>query len=195
MLSDGFHARVRLVASPRALLADQESWDLPLLLETIEETQHTLWVQLLSLDVTGRDGEPFPALADALHRAAARGVDVRLLLADWCKREGTIEGLQALERVPGIEVRLVSLPESREGPIPYARVVHAKYLVADGQRAWLGSGNWGRDYFYASRNVGIVAEGAGFAARLADFFLDGWRSAYAETVDPSAHYEPPRIGD
>ena len=130
---------------------------------------------------------------DALRRAAGRGVDVRLLLADWCRRTGTIDRLQALQRVPGIEIRLVTLPPSSAGFIPYARVVHAKHLAVDGRRAWLGTSNWSRDYFHASRNVGILVEGAPFARRLARFFLDGWDSAYAVTVDPEAGYDPPRI--
>jgi len=67
--------------------------------------------------------------------------------------------------------------------------------VADGRRAWIGTSNWERGYFHASRNVGLLVEGRSSGERLQRFFADVWDSAYAEEVDPDATYEPPRIGD
>ncbi len=192
----GDHATVRLVASsPDGLGVDESAWNLAAILRLLDGARDTAWVQLLSYDAVDRDGRPWPVIDDALRRAAARGVDVRLLLADWCKRAGTIDRLQALQRVPGIEIRLVTLPPSSTGFIPYARVVHAKHLIVDGRRAWLGTSNWSRDYFDVGRNLGVIVEGASFARRLERFFLDGWQSEYATTVDPDARYEPPRIAE
>jgi phosphatidylserine/phosphatidylglycerophosphate/cardiolipin synthase-like enzyme len=68
-------------------------------------------------------------------------------------------------------------------------------MVVDGARAWIGTSNWERDYFYESRNVGLVVEGAAFAQKLDRFFKDDWTSPYAALVDPCAMYEPPKIGD
>ncbi len=117
---------------------------------------------------------------------------VELLVADWSKKKWTIEGLQSLQCMPRIDVKLVSIPEHSSGFIPFARVVHAKYLVADGQRAWLGTSNWGRDYFHSSRNVGLVVDGPAFASQLDSYFEDLWNSEYAELVEPGATYEAPR---
>jgi hypothetical protein len=65
----------------------------------------------------------------------------------------------------------------------------------DGARAWVGTSNWERDYFYASRNVGLVIEGGPLPARLDAFFADNWGSTLAEAVDPSRTYAPPRVAE
>jgi len=152
-------------------------------------------VQLLTYRSTDRNGHYFPTLENALRSAAARGVQVQLLLADWCKRSGTIEGLQSLQCLPNLDVRLVTIPAWSGGFIPFARVVHAKYLVVDGRAAWLGTSNWEQDYFYSSRNVGVILDGGDIPPRLDAYFLNGWSSAYAEGVDPAATYTAPRIGE
>ena len=194
VVQDGDTLLVTPVFSPQAGLLDERLWDLPRLLELLDSAQHTVRVQLLTYRSVGRDSTYFSALESALRAAAARGVQVQLLLSDWCKRRGTIEGLQSLQAVPGIDVRLVTIPPWSGGFIPFARVIHAKYLVVDGRALWLGTSNWEKDYFYDSRNVGVIVEG-GLARRLERFFLDSWKSPYAADVDPCAHYEPPRIGE
>jgi phosphatidylserine/phosphatidylglycerophosphate/cardiolipin synthase-like enzyme len=131
-------------------------------------------------------------LEEALLRAARRGVAVELVVSHWCKRPGCIEGLQRLARVPHVTVKLITIPEAKEGFIPYARVAHAKYLVVDDASAWIGSSNWERDYFDKSRNVGMIVRGGSLPARLGRFFDDNWRSPYVETVDPAARYASPR---
>jgi phosphatidylserine/phosphatidylglycerophosphate/cardiolipin synthase-like enzyme len=193
LLCEGDTVRVTPAFSPRDWLPDESLWDLPQIVRLIDTAEKSVRVQLLSYRAVGRDGSYFDDLESALRRAAARGVEVRLLLADWCKRAGTIEGLQSLEPLPGIEVRLVTIPPWSGGPIPYARVIHAKYLVVDGRRAWLGTSNWEKSYFHTSRNVGLVIEGGRIPAHLDRFFLDGWESPYASPVDPCAVYEPPVI--
>lgn len=179
---------VTLVASPKALLPDGIRWDLPALRTLLGLARRTIRVQLLSY----RAGD-WTELEDPLRDAAARGVRVELLLADWAKREQTIGGLQQLARIPNVEIRLVTIPEHAGGFIPFARVVHAKLLVVDGRRAWLGTSNWERAYFYASRNVGLVIEDPAVAARIAAWSDATWSSSYATRVDPDAKYTAPRI--
>jgi phosphatidylserine/phosphatidylglycerophosphate/cardiolipin synthase-like enzyme len=105
-----------------------------------------------------------------------------------------IGGLESMSLVPGITVKLITIPQWSGGFIPYARVAHAKYLVVDGERAWIGTSNWERSYFYQTRNVGLILDGASLAGRLDRFFADGWNSPYATAVDPCASYAPPRVG-
>jgi phosphatidylserine/phosphatidylglycerophosphate/cardiolipin synthase-like enzyme len=181
------------VFSPKDWLPDPRSWDLPRLIELVDGAKSSLRVQLLTYKMTGR--EYWNELESALRRAANRGVSVQLLVADWCKRKGTIEGLQSLEVLPNFEIKLITIPQWSGGFIPYARVAHAKYMVVDGTRAWIGTSNWEKDYFYESRNVGLVVDGAAFAQKLDRFFRDDWTSPYAALVDPCAMYEPPKIGD
>jgi phosphatidylserine/phosphatidylglycerophosphate/cardiolipin synthase-like enzyme len=189
----GDTVRVTPVYSPQGYLPDPASWDLPKLVRLIDGAKRSVRVQLLTYKAKGRDGSTFPELEEALKRAAGRGVKVELLVADWSKRKGTIEGLQALHSPPGLTVKLVTIPQWSGGFIPFARVVHAKYLVVDGEAAWVGTSNWERDYFTQSRNVGVIVEGAAFASQLERFFADTWGSPYAEEVDPKATYTPPDV--
>lgn len=184
-----------LVSSPRDLLASGAQWDLPQLVRLVDGAREHVRVQLLTYKMVTRDAGYWDPLEAALRRAAARGVKVELLVADWCKRKGTIEGLQSLEPLENVSVKLVTIPQWSGGFVPFARVVHAKYLVVDGARAWIGTSNWERDYFYASRNVGLVVEDTSFAGQLERFFASGWSSAYATPVDPCATYTAPKIGD
>lgn len=202
--ADGFPLRVgdgasafaiTPVYSPAALAPDPRLWDLPRIVALIDGAKTTVRVQLLTYRMTNRDGTYFEEIENALRRAAARGVKVQLLLADWCMRKGTIEGLQALEPLANVEVKLVTIPQDSAGFVPFARVIHSKYLAVDGRAAWIGTSNWEKDYFEESRNVGLVIEGGTVPSRLDAYFLDGWNGAYAKAVDPCATYTVPRIGE
>lgn len=192
-LDSAVRERITPVYSPRDLAPDPALWDLPRIVSLIDGAKRSVRVQLLTYKMGGRNGEYFDELESALRRAALRGVSVQLLVADWCMRKGTIDGLQSLEPLTNVEVKLVTIPQWSGGFVPYARVVHAKYMVVDGANAWVGTSNWERDYFYESRNVGLIVTGGPFAARLERFFADGWGSSYAVAVDPCAKYEAPRI--
>ncbi len=183
------------VYSPAALAPDPRLWDLPRLVAQIDAAKQTVRLQVMTYRMTGRGGEYFEELESALRRAAARGVKVQLLCADWCQRKGTIDGLQALEPLTNVEVKLVTIPQASEGFVPFARVVHAKYLVTDSRAAWVGTSNWEKNYFHSSRNVGLMIEGGDVPPRLDTFFLEGWNGPYAKPVDPCATYVAPRIGD
>jgi phosphatidylserine/phosphatidylglycerophosphate/cardiolipin synthase-like enzyme len=165
------------------------------LVRWIDGARTSVRVSLLTYRTVGRDREYWDELESALRRAAARGVSVRLLAADWSKRAGTIEGLQSLEPLPDLEVKLVTIPAHSSGHIPYARVLHAKCMAVDGERVWIGTSNWERDYFEHSRNASVFGEGAALAVRVERFFDELWGSPYACAVDPGAKYEPPRVGD
>lgn len=184
---------VRPVYSPKGWLPDEAQWDLPQLVSLIDGAKKTVRIQLLNYKAGDYEGNYFDTLEDALRRAALRGVTVQLMVADWSMKSGTIEGLQSLEPLKNVEVRLVSIPEWSGGFIDFARVVHAKYLVVDGDKSWLGTSNWSGDYFTQSRNVGLIVEGAPFGASLERFFATGWQSAYARAVEPGkTDYRAPR---
>lgn len=188
-------ARVEARFSPLAGVPGEAWWDLPELVERIDGAQRTLRLQLLTYKMIGRDKQYFAELENALRRAAARGVKVQLLAADWGKRKGTVEGLQSLEPLDNFEVRFVTIPAHSSGHIPFGRVLHAKTLVADGGRLWLGTSNWERDYFEQSRNASVFVDGGALPARVAQLFDELWSSPYAYPVDPAAKYEAPRYGE
>jgi phosphatidylserine/phosphatidylglycerophosphate/cardiolipin synthase-like enzyme len=186
------HGPITLVASPRDLLPAGVGWDLPRIVELLDAATATITFEALTYHA-GADGAPWDELEAPLVRAAARGVHVELLLADWSKRPHTITGLQKLARIRNIAVRLTTIPAWSGGFLPFARVSHAKALVVDGKHGWLGTSNWEKDYFYKSRNVGVLIDDPAIAAELARFFATLWDSGYAVPVDPDATYTPPRI--
>ncbi|MEZ6020023.1 MAG: phospholipase D-like domain-containing protein [Planctomycetota bacterium] len=78
---------------------------------------------------------------------------------------------------------MATIPEHPAGTSP-ARVIHAKYLVADREMAWVGSSNWDPRYFFDSRNAGVMLRGSGIADRLERFFRTNWSSPYVREVQP-----------
>ena len=180
-------AEITLLASPKGFLPDEKLWDLPGLVELIDSARRSVRVQLL----TYRGGAELPELEGALLRAAARGVEVQLLLSDWELRSKTLEPLRALD--PRIAVRILTIPPASGGFIPFARVAHAKYCVVDAARGWVGTSNWERDYFYKSRNVGLLVDGGEVPGQLESFFAGNWASRYAAPFDRAGEYRPPRI--
>jgi phosphatidylserine/phosphatidylglycerophosphate/cardiolipin synthase-like enzyme len=169
----------RAVASPRGWLPDESTWDLPQLVALLDGAKTSIHLQVLTYKAASRDGSPFTELDAALRRAAARNVAVELLVSDWNRKPEARPSVDALATVPGITVRYLTIPPASSGPIPFARVAHAKYLVLDGVRAWVGTSNWEGDYFLRTRNVGVILEKGPIPARLELIFRDGWTSAYA----------------
>jgi phosphatidylserine/phosphatidylglycerophosphate/cardiolipin synthase-like enzyme len=184
--------QVTPVMSPVEYLPDPTLWDLPRIIALIDGAKTTVRVQLLTYALTSRDGTYWDEIDRALRAAAARGVEVEVLLSDWQMRSYLIPWVQSLAVVPHVAVRLVTIPEWSGGFIPYARTIHSKVVVVDGQAAWLGTSNFGEDYFHQSRNVGLIVEGAAFAAELDAWFVGTWTSSYASPIDPVRKYTAPR---
>ncbi|MFO7654274.1 MAG: phospholipase D-like domain-containing protein [Candidatus Krumholzibacteriia bacterium] len=181
-----------LGASPPQALPPGVPWDEPLLVHLLDGARRRIRVQLLSYNPSDRDGGYWAVLDDALRRAAARGVDVQMILADWSQRESMLVYVQSLAVLPRIEIRFTSIPPWSGGFVPFARVEHAKYVTVDDERCWLGTSNWSGGYFRESRNLSLFLEGEGACAVPDAFFEQSWNSAYAATVDPCGRYTPPR---
>ncbi len=194
--NDAEPVALSLVASPRGHLERARDWDLPQLVDAIDGAREQVRVQLLSFDNRALEGaRRFNELDAALRRAAARGVRTRLMVAHWSTAEDRVAPLRELQRVPGLEVSFVTIPAHSAGFIPFARVIHSKFLVVDARLAWVGTSNWAREYFYGSRNVGLLVRGEAFARRLARLFDDLWDSSLATRLDPDARYPAPRVAE
>lgn len=194
-VEDGETALLTPTMSPKGLVPCPSLWDEPHLVSLIDGARKEVSVQLLTYRPVTRAGEYYDVLEGALRRAAARGVRVRLLLANWCLRPTTRPYLESLGLFPGIEVRLLAVPPWSKGFVPFSRVAHAKYLVVDAERSWIGTSNWEKDYFHGSRNVGLVVENPRIGGILAGFFRDGWDSPYAFPLRPGVEYPMPRVGE
>ena len=166
-------------------------WDLPLLIDLIDAAESDIRLHLLTYTPVS-NGLYHPGLENALRRASARGVSVRIILSNWSTREHLLPYVRSLAAIPGISVKFTTIPEWSGGFIPFARVEHPKYLVSDDRACWLGTSNWTPSGFLTSRNVSVFMAGSAMANRIIEFFDTSWKSRYAEEVDLCADYEPPR---
>jgi cardiolipin synthase C len=138
-------------------------------------------------------------LASALARAAGRGVRVRILLDDvnlW----GRDPPWLALDRVPGIEVRIFNPVRTRKPglarglemlllALSYNRRMHGKLWAVDGRLAVVGGRNLGDVYFDLGRgrrrnvaDADMLLTGSGpggIVAQTATVFDDFWNSGQA----------------
>ncbi len=172
---------------PSGLLFDETA-----ILNLLNQAQKHIAVQLLSYNPQHHT-DYYAALEVALRRAAARGVQVQLLVSNWNKRSPGLQYLKSLAVLPNISVRFTNIPAWSGGFIPFARVEHCKYVVIDDSITYISTANWARDYFYASRNLGLTFRSPAIAAIVQRIFNRSWTSPYAEPVDACKEYHPPRI--
>ncbi len=176
-------------ASPIGFIPDTSLWDEPNILKLIDGAEHEVSLQFLGYSTRSRDKSIYKNLDDALHRAASRGVKVRLLVSDWEKATPAEKPLKELAQVPNIEVKFSVIPEWSGGYISFARVEHCKFIVVDGVSFWLGTSNAEKSYFYTSRNLGVIAKSKTLGALLRRVFTASWDGPYVELVKPDVKYE------
>ena len=164
-------------------------------LAIIGEAQEEILVQNMEyLPLTyGRPPRSYPVIDNALRAAAVRGVKIKLLVSHWTTEEPGIKHLQSLAVLPGVEARVITIPEAKSGPIPFSRVAHSKYMVVDGKTLWLGTSNWRGGYLDDSRDLELVIRDPALAARAAAVQKHLWDSAYtAPLQDAHRSYPKPR---
>ncbi|MBI3564585.1 MAG: phospholipase [Elusimicrobia bacterium] len=186
--------RAYLVASPwrydPAGVGDSESE----LVRLIGEAKEEILVQNLEYfaNTFGKNPRYYGAIDAALRDAALRGVTVKLLVSHWGTEEPWVKSLQSLAVLPGIEARVITIPEASSGPIPFARLTHSKYAVFDGKTLWVGTSNWMGGYLDQSRNLEVVLNDAALAARAAAVQKHLWDSSYAVPLEILKTYPKPR---
>lgn len=180
---------VETVASPQKVLPCDQMWDLPKIIAMIDNAQKTIAFQLLNYATVNYDKSVFMELDKALTAAAARGVQVRMLVSDWSARPKYMADLKRLTNEnANFEAKMIEIPEHSSGFVPYSRTIHSKFLVVDDDKTWLGTSNWSGDYFYNSRNVGIIATGKKLNEDLTKSFDRYWNSEYSIPMDPTKYY-------
>jgi len=185
--------QVELVASPPFLTPKEIRPSIEALVELIDQAKQTVCVQLLTYSPIAGQDHFWPTLDNALRAAAVRGVKVRLLVSDWVLGGRALPHLKALALIPNLEVKVVSIPEAKEGHIPFARTVHSKYLVVDEAHLALGTSNWEESYFTGSRNIEVVFRDSPLAAQAARIHDRLWNSRYAFALDPAKAYERRKV--
>jgi phosphatidylserine/phosphatidylglycerophosphate/cardiolipin synthase-like enzyme len=181
--------------SPSHLVPDSTLWDERAIVEIIDGARKSLTLQFLSYSPDDRQGSRYAAIDDAIRRAPHRGVKVRMIVSDWQKGTTAVPALKDLAGTPGIEVAFTAIPEWSGGYIPFARVEHCKYIVADDTKFWLGTSNCEKNYFYRSRNLGIVCTSLNLAGALSKIFLKSWNSPYKQLITQTGQYTPREHGE
>ena len=180
--------------SPTGYISDESLWDEKQLVGLIDQAKAEIDFHVLTYSPAANRTGYYEGLDNSLRRAAARGVKVHVMAADWSKRKPTIDYLKSLAVLPNIEVKLSTIPEWSGGFVPYARVDHSKFLVVDDHLSWIGTSNWEKSYFYNDRNIGVVVENRTVNKILRKIYLNNWNSAYSYLIKPEIEYTPPKIG-
>ncbi len=185
--------KVELVASPPFLTPKDIRPSIEALVDLIDQAKLTVRVQLLTYSPISSQDHYWPRLDNALRAAAVRGVKVKLLVSDWVLGGRALPHLKALALIPNLEVKVASIPEAKEGHVPFARVIHSKYLVVDEVHLALGTSNWEESYFTESRNIELVFRDSPLATEAARIHDRLWNSRYAFALDPARGYEKRKV--
>ena len=100
-----------------------------------------------------------PAITSALEAAARRGVSVTVIMTDDSEWSSDFSDLEAA----GVHVRTYSEDA--------ALYIHAKAIVADGNRAFVGSENFSDASLDYNRELGIITSDAAIVSVLEDTLL------------------------
>lgn len=185
--------KMLLLSSPYKFNPSGVESALKILVKLIREAKTKIQIQLLNYkEKIYGNKKDFRILTDALINAANRGVQVRMLVSNWFSKGKGIKTLLNLNNIQNIEVKMVTIPESRDGFIPYARVIHSKVMRIDKKISWVGTSNWGYDYFFKSRNIEIVIENLKIGIILDKLFEQLWNSPYSKLMDSQTKYIVPR---
>jgi phosphatidylserine/phosphatidylglycerophosphate/cardiolipin synthase-like enzyme len=174
---------VYLVASPNRFDPPGVGDSQAAVARLIGQARREVRIEVMEYAPLARNGGPYTVIDDAIRAAAARGDKVRLLVSDWDLSPFKQPSLRSLAAVPNVELRVIRIPEAKEGPIPYARVVHTKVMTIDGETAWVGTSNWEGGYLDNSRNLEIVLRNRTMAARLRAMQDLAWTSPYVTDLD------------
>jgi phosphatidylserine/phosphatidylglycerophosphate/cardiolipin synthase-like enzyme len=178
--------------SPQQTTYPQLEEDEREIIRLIDGAQKRLEIQLLSYKPVFRHNF-YQNLDNALREAAVRGVQINLIVSDWSTGYPDIQYLKSLQVIPNIEIHISKIPQWSGGFIPYARVEHCKYMVVDSTQVWIGTSNWGWNYFYVSRNVGLIITSKSVNQTIHDIFSRSWNSDYTTPLDVCREYTAPSI--
>lgn len=179
-----------LAFSPVGFVPKGADTEISVLLKLLASAKKTVRGQVMNYALAEHGSKRWADLDSAFRKAAARGVKVELVFADWTMGGKADRDIKALARTEHISIKIASLPQHSSGFIPFSRVEHSKYLVVDGETAYVTNSNWGPGYFLTSRGTAVFIKGAAAAAVLEDIFAKTWDGPYAQPVDPLKEYQP-----
>ncbi len=156
--------------------------DRPLYLEAVvdllDEAKREILVMLSDLRYYG-SGLPASAPAGALAQAAARGVDVRVLVNLWGEPWDTQSRARELLEEAGAAFRWWEEPDGS---------LHAKAIVVDGRYVVVGSSHWTWNALLDSVQVDLLVDSEELAQIFSQLFVFLWKLEEGVEV---AHPKPP----
>lgn len=182
-----------VTGTPAILLPSGAQYTEDVLVKMLDAASKEILLDVFQYGLTSPYAKGYYDLLDrALRRAAARGVDIKMMVSDWALGPEQQAVLKSLQAVKGVEVRYLQIPRHSGGFIEFARVSHTKMLLIDGKYGWTGSANWQPGYFDQSRNAGIATSDKDILGDLRVFFFRAWDSRYAKFLQFAVNYAPPR---
>lgn len=182
-----------LVASPWRLNPDGVGDSEEELVRLLSQAKQEVMIQVMDYYPLNQKRDTYYAVIDnALRAAAVRGVKIKLLVSNWNTGKKEIPFLKSLSLIPNVEIRIVSIPEAKQGFIPFARVIHSKYMIIDRGLLWIGTSNWGGGYLDNSRNLELIFKEPGMIAPAIQLHEQLWGSPYSAPIDVNREYIPPR---
>ena len=181
--------------SPIGYIPDSTHWDETVIISLIDSAKLTLNLQFLQFSPFERRGETYFVIHDAILRAAKRGVKIRLIVSDWANGSTAVHALLKMSDLQNLEIAFTEIPEWSGGYIPYARVEHCKFIVADEKAFWIGTANCEKNYYYSSRNLGIAGTSSHIGKQLSHIFQKSWNSPYRQSITPLGKYKARKYGE
>ncbi|MFT8713178.1 MAG: phospholipase D-like domain-containing protein [Komagataeibacter rhaeticus] len=194
ILSDGSQPLIAFPAfSPAAMMPAMLTTEDRALVDMIHGARKTLRLQVLTMSAFNHYGAHgyWPVLDTALRDAAARGVETQVIVSNWALSEPMQSYLKSLAVLPHVSVKFSTVPDVPGIKIPYARVEHCKYAVADDDAVYIGTGNWEPSYFTTSVNAAIFVHGASPARDLNAIFMHDWTGPYVTPLEAGRTYAMP----
>lgn len=179
-----------LAFSPVGLIPKGFDTEIDEMVKIIKAAKKTVRGQVMNYALSEYGSKRWADLDSAFRTAAALGVKVELVFADWTMGGKADRDIKALSKTDNISVKISSLLPHSSGFIPFARVEHLKYFVADGETGYVTTSNWGPGYFLTSRGAAVIINGAAGGAVLEDIFAKTWDGPYVQPVDPLKDYQP-----
>lgn len=120
---------------------------------------------------SGQAGEPLDEILTRLEVAGERGVKIRFMLEEKMANASSPETLDRLRKIPNLELRIINFAKvSADG------IVHAKYIVADGKRAFVGSQNFDWRSLKHIHETGLLITEPGIVRPVQEIFNGDWKA-------------------
>lgn len=187
---NGSEVAYSLAFSPVGFVPRGADTEISRLTELLNGAKKSVRGQVMTYALAEHGSPRWAELDTALRKAAARGVKVELVFADWGMGGKADRDIKALSKTDNITIKISALPQLSSGFVPFSRVEHLKYMVIDGQYSFVTTSNWGPGYFLTSRGAAVIVDGEAAAAVLEDIFSRTWGGPYVQPVDPLKEYKP-----